>query len=309
MDSDSRLRTGGILLVDKPAGMTSHDVVAAVRKHVRPLRVGHTGTLDPIASGLLILCVGEATKIAGFIEAQRKRYRATLLLGLRTDTLDVSGTVTSRAPVEALSEERVDAVARTFIGTIEQIPPAFSAIKVDGVRAYARARRSEDVQLAPRKVNIERLDIERIDLPRVQFVVECSKGTYIRSLCRDLGEALGVGGSLESLRRLEIGRFSLDEAVPLAELATCESVAQALLPASKGLASMPVLACTTEEVESLRHGMTLSLREPPGDASAEGSWAQALGADGELVAVGRLSWDGDKIVFHPKRVMLSGESR
>jgi len=300
--SRNGLATGGLLLVDKPCGMTSHDVVAAVRKHVRPLKVGHTGTLDPIATGLLVLCVGEATKIAGFIEARDKQYRATALLGVRTDTQDVAGEVIAEARVEGLTEEDVREAARSFVGKIEQTPPAFSAIKVDGVRAYKRARKKQDVRLKSRTIEIKRLDVESVTLPRVEFLLECSKGTYVRTLCSDLGDALGVGGCMESLRRVATGHFNINDAQPLDGLDTREKIMSALAPASGALSQMPAIKCDSGQAEKLSHGMALKVDDQTA-ISADDEWAQALGPDGGLLAVGKLKREGDGISFYPKRVL------
>ncbi len=294
---------GGLLLVDKPTGMTSHDVVAGVRRHVRPLRVGHTGTLDPLASGLLILCVGEAVKIAGFIEGRDKLYRAVALLGVQTDTQDVTGNIAAQTSVDNMTEERVRETSRRFVGEIEQKPPAFSAVKIGGVRAYKLARSSKPVETKSRQVRITRLEIERVRLPRVDFVVECSKGTYIRALCSDLGEVLGVGGCMESLRRLAIGRFSVTEAKPAADLDSRESIMQALLPAANALSHIQSVTCSPEDVRRLEHGMPVTVScgdEPPNGGE---SLAKALGADGELLAVGRLVRSGGTVLFQPKRVL------
>jgi len=302
---EGRLRVGGILLVDKPGGMTSHDVVAAIRKHVRPLRVGHTGTLDPLASGLLILCIGEATKIAGFIETEHKRYQGVLLLGVRTDTQDITGTITAQASIETVTEERIRSEARSFVGFIEQRPPAFSAVKVEGVRAYKLARRQKAVQTKTRVVEVKSFEIVRVHLPRVDFVVECSKGTYVRTLCHDLGATLGVGGCMESLRRLSIGRFELADAKALADLNTKNLITQSLLPASAALSHLPALVCTEEQAEQLAHGKRLTLTGQIDSPVSEDSWAQVLGRDGELVAIGTLSHEGGSLLFHPKRVFGS----
>ncbi len=301
----SSVRTGGLLLVDKPTGMTSHDVVAAIRKFIRPFKVGHTGTLDPLASGLLILCVGGATKIAGFIESDDKLYNATLLLGTQTDTQDVEGEVITQKPVESLSAERVREAVRSFVGKIRQTPPAYSAVKVGGVRAYKLARRREEVRLKPRTVEIKRLEIERVRAPRVEFLVECSKGTYVRALCSDLGDALAVGGCLESLRRLAIGRFSVADAAPLAKLDTREKILKALVPASEALKHMPAVQCSPDQMEKLSHGMALTIGGDMELARHKGLWAQALGPDGELLAVGKLTPEGDAVLFHPKKVLAA----
>jgi tRNA pseudouridine55 synthase len=309
MNSDTRVRTDGLLLIDKPTGMTSHDVVAAIRKLVRPLRVGHTGTLDPLAEGLLIICVGEATRIAGFIEAQRKLYRTVALLGTQTDTQDITGKPISTTPADTVTEAGIREAASAFLGEIEQTPPAFSAIKVGGVRAYKLARRQEDVQLEPRKVNIMRFEIERVRLPRVELLIECSKGTYVRTLCNDLGTALGVGGCMESLRRLAIGEFNVEDAVPLAAMNSRKRIMESLLPASRGLTHMPAVSCTNEQAMKLSHGMALTVTGQVALPEGETQWAQALGPDEELMAVGHLTRDGDTVNFHPKRVLASAGVR
>ncbi len=304
-----RVRTGGLLPVDKPTGMTSHDVVASIRKLVRPLKVGHTGTLDPLASGLLILCVGGATKIAGFIEGRDKVYRATALLGVRTDTQDIEGEVVDRKPAENISSERVCKAARSFVGRIQQTPPAYSAVKVGGVRAYKRARRREEVHLEPRTIRISRLEIERVQPPRVEFLVECSKGTYVRTLCNDLGDAIGVGGCLESLRRLAIGTFEVADAASLAALDTRKKIVDALVPPSEALAHMPAVDCTQDQAEKLSHGVAVTVgpgTEPP---ERESEWAQALGPDGELLAIGKLVYEGGEVSFCPKKVLATASGR
>lgn len=303
---EDRLRTGGILLVDKPGGMTSHDVVAAIRKHVRPLRVGHTGTLDPLASGLLILCVGEATKVAGFIEAEHKRYEGVLLLGLQTDTQDITGKTTARSSVESLTEERIRAEARSFVGLIEQRPPAFSAVKVEGVRAYKLARRQKTVSTKPRLVEVKNFEITSVRLPKVGFAVECSKGTYVRTLCHDLGAALGVGGCLESLRRVAVGRFELANAKALADLNTKERIMESLLPISAVLSHLPSFVCTQEQAEQLAHGTTLTVTGQIDSPVSAGAWVQAIRHGGALAAMGKLSLEGGSLLFHPKRVFGGG---
>ena len=308
-NTDSLIRMNGLLLIDKPGGMTSHDVVAAIRRLVRPLRVGHTGTLDPLADGLLILCVGEATKIASFVEAQYKLYRAVALLGTQTDTQDITGTKIAEKSVEGVTEHRIRETANRFLGRIEQTPPAFSAIKVNGVRAYKLARRKQKVTLKPRKIEITRFEVENIRLPRIELLIECSKGTYVRTLCSDLGTALGVGGCMESLRRLGIGRFRVGDAKPLAELSSPEHIREVLTPASAGLSHLPAITCSPEQTIKLSNGMALAVSEQLEVAGDKSTWAQALGTDGELIAVGKLARDNDTILFHPKRVLKRSEDR
>jgi len=200
----------------------------------------------------------------------------TSFIGTQTDTQDVEGEVIAQKPVESLSAERVREAARSFVGKIRQTPPAYSAVKVDGVRAYKLARRKEEVRLKPRTVEIKRLEIERVRAPRVEFLVECSKGTYVRALFSDLGDALGVGGCLESLRRLAIGRFSVADAAPSAKLDAREKILKALVPASEALKHMPSVQCTPDQMEKLSHGMALTIGGDMELARHKGSWAQAL---------------------------------
>lgn len=300
--SDSRFRMGGLLLVDKPGGVTSHDVVAAVRKHVRPLKVGHTGTLDPLATGLLVLCIGEATKIAGHLQPLFKTYQTTALLGVTTDTQDITGEVVAENDVGELSEESIEGIYRNFVGDIQQTPPVFSAIKVDGVRSYKRARRKEEFQLEPRDIRILRLEIEWVHLPRVDFLIECSKGAYIRTLCHDIGAYLGVGACMESLRRIGVGQFDIVNAKLLEDLDSREKIFQALVPMLDGLPHMLPLKCDWEQIGKLSHGMAVETKGWMRPGAAE-TWAKALGPDGKLFAIGKVEQDGDKLVFRPKRVL------
>jgi tRNA pseudouridine55 synthase len=302
--SDPRLRFGGIVPVDKPKGITSHDVVAAIRKLVRPLRVGHTGTLDPLATGLLILCVGRVTKIAGLVETRFKSYRATAVLGVCTDTQDVTGRIIAQVSVEAISEQRIREAAQSFLGLIEQKPPVFSAVKIEGVRAYKLARKQKPVSIEPRHVEIRSLKIERIELPRVEFLLECSKGTYVRTICHDLGDALGVGGCMESLRRLAIGDFDVERAKPLSDLNTTEAVWTAMLPASQALSHLPAIECTEEQIVRLVHGTAFEVAPSAVTGPGFEGWVQALGHHSELLAIGTLSRDGEKVWFHPKKVLM-----
>jgi tRNA pseudouridine55 synthase len=214
----------GVLVLDKPAGPTSFDMVARVRRAAAERRVGHAGTLDPMATGVLVLCLGEATKLVPYLQDADKEYHATLRLGVTTDTDDAGegARVLARADeaaLRALTPEAVRAAFAVFVGQVGQRPPRYSALKTEGVRLYERARRGEalDQEIADkeRPVQIHEIEVEEIDLPQVTFRVRCGKGTYIRSLGRDVGERLGVGGHLSALRRLRVGRFTLADATPL----------------------------------------------------------------------------------------------
>lgn len=211
----------GMLTVRKEPGFTSSDVVAKLRGILHQKKIGHTGTLDPAAEGVLPVCLGSATKLADMIGDRDKEYVAVLRLGVTTDTQDMTGTVTGTCDpktVRALSEEEIRRTAAGFVGEISQIPPMYSAISQNGTRLYELARAGKVVERKPRKITIYELEIQKIDLPLVTMRVVCSKGTYIRTLCEDLGNALKVGGAMEHLLRTRVGRFTLEEALTLGQL-------------------------------------------------------------------------------------------
>ncbi len=207
----------GILLVDKPQGFTSHDVVAKLRRLLGERRIGHTGTLDPLATGLLPICIGKATKVCGLLTEGDKAYEAVLLLGRATDSQDISGKILWEREPEG-DAEAVLAALSSFVGSYDQVPPMYSALKVGGKKLVDLARAGREVERQPRRVQIYALDILSVDLPRIRFRVRCSKGTYIRTLCHDVGEKLGCGGCLESLRRLESGPFGIEHAHTLEDI-------------------------------------------------------------------------------------------
>lgn len=207
----------GIINVYKEKGFTSHDVVAKLRGILRQKKIGHTGTLDPDAEGVLPVCLGKATKVCDLLTDKDKEYEAVLLLGKATDTQDISGKVLKESPVSC-QEEEVRAIIAGFVGNYSQIPPMYSALKVDGRKLCDLARAGKEVERAPRNVQIFSIDILEIALPRVRMRVHCSKGTYIRTLCHDIGQALGCGGTMAALRRTRVGQFDIGQAVTLDEL-------------------------------------------------------------------------------------------
>lgn len=283
----------GILLVDKPDGMTSHGVVARVRRLAGTRKVGHAGTLDPMATGLLVLGLGPSTRLLTWIVGADKEYVATIRLGATTVTDDREGDVLETASPEAVAAATDDAIHRgiaALTGEIEQVPSAVSAIKVDGVRSYAKVRAGEEVSLAARAVTIsafEVLDLRRSDTAiDVDVRVECSSGTYIRALARDLGAGLGVGGHLTALRRTRIGAFAVTEAQTLDGLAeasedTAATVASSLLrPAAAAERLLPVLHLSEEDAVDLGHGKKVAPREgTPSEPLA------AVAPDGRLVGI------------------------
>lgn len=209
---------GEILLFDKPLTWTSFDVVAKVRNTIRIKKVGHAGTLDPLATGLLILCTGKMTKKIDLIQATEKEYLVNIVLGKTTPSYDLETDFNSETDTSHLTEDKIREVIESFIGNIQQIPPVFSAIKVDGKRLYnlARKGRQDEVVIQPRDVTIFSIDIMKIDLPEIVFFMRCSKGTYVRSLARDIGEKLGVGAYLSALKRTKVGDYHVDNAYDVA---------------------------------------------------------------------------------------------
>jgi len=214
----------GVLLVDKAPGMTSHDVVAIVRRRLQMKKVGHCGTLDPIATGLLLLTLGRGTKIQDLLMSEDKEYSGTMILGITTDTQDSAGTITEERPVPALDEAAIRGAFDKYAGDFYQMPPMVSAIKQGGVPLYKLARQGKTVEREPRLVHVYRYSIDRIALPEIDFTVVCSKGFYVRTYAHDIGDTLGCGAHLKNLRRTKSGRFSVDGAITVDELKNSEPV-------------------------------------------------------------------------------------
>jgi tRNA pseudouridine55 synthase len=250
----------GLLVVDKPAGMTSHDVVARVRRLLGVRRVGHTGTLDPAATGVLVCAVGRATRLVQFLQGGPKTYAATMVLGRETDSQDADGEVVATADASALTEDQVCGALKRFVGDIQQIPPMVSAVKVDGERLHAKARRGEVVDREPRHVTIHDLVLDEFvpgEQASLSFLVSCSAGTYVRTLAHDLGRDLGVGGSLTALRRLATGGYGLEDAVTLEELEALPDTQQRwdqLVPVDDALRLLPREQVDDATRDDLVHG-------------------------------------------------------
>lgn len=291
----------GILVVDKPAGPTSHDVVDRVRRAIRIRRVGHTGTLDPMATGVLPLVIGRATRLARFLTASTKIYEARIRLGVETDTYDASGQVVGPAGAFRPVVDRADIerALSAFRGTYEQTPPPFSARKVGGTRAYEKARRGEVVRPAPTVVTVTELSVRSADADTVTVRVTCSAGFYVRSLAHDLGERLGTGAHLEALRRLASGGFGLEQAVPL-EVVEREGPAalERALPLDQALPYLPAVRLSDEGARRARHGALVG----PGDMAERleqgvADTVRLLAPEGTLIALARAS--GTAGSLHP----------
>lgn len=311
----TRPEVHGVLNLNKPAGMTSHDVVDAVRRLLGVQRVGHTGTLDPQATGVLPVCVGRATKIAQYLTQADKEYVTTLRLGITTDTLDAAGRETGRAERVEVTREEVEAALPRFRGEIQQVPPLYSAKKYQGERMYRLARRGEDVPRDPIPVRIHALTLLEFAPPLVRLRVACSKGTYARTLCDDLGRALGCGGHLHDLVRTRAGRFALEEAVSLEELETRireGRLGEVLIPMAEALAHLPAVRLDPEAGPRVLQGQAILAgmvaQFPP--EVIPGGMVRALGFRRQLLCLAEATvasgdfpaCEASRIVLRPVRV-------
>ena len=289
----------GVLVIDKPIGLTSHDVVQIIRRGTGIRRAGHTGTLDPRASGVLVVLIGPAVRLSEYVSASDKRYQATIRLGSTTDTYDSEGMVTSESSANHITEERFDEILQTYVGEIEQVPPPYSAVKVKGKKAYEMARKGEQVKLEPRKIQVYSLDILEWDPPEVVIDAYCSSGTYVRSLANDLGESLGTGAYLIGLRRTKSGRFTLREAVPLRRLKEAFQAGdwyKFLIPAADALGDWPAVELDADQVDLVRHGHRI-----PAEPDSEG-WSRAISQQGDLVAL--LEYNSESGEWQPRKVFF-----
>ena len=302
---DVKNAISGVLVVDKPVGMTSHDVVQAVRNGTNLRRAGHTGTLDPRASGVLVILVGPAVRLSEYVSASDKRYQAIIRMGGKTDTFDADGKFTQdNNETIDVTEQQFEDVLKTFGGEIEQTPPPYSAVKVQGRKAYEMARKGEEVKLEPRMITVHHLEVLEWAPPEVVIDVHCSSGTYVRSLANDLGEKLGCGAYLVGLRRTKSGRFSLRDAVPLRKLQeafTAGNWYQYLIPAAEALGDWPSIELSPDDVEGVRHGHRVNAEAD----TVVGSRVRGVSTQGELVALmecvegddGALAWQPKKVFF------------
>ncbi|MDY6837667.1 MAG: tRNA pseudouridine(55) synthase TruB [Thermodesulfobacteriota bacterium] len=277
----------GIVIVDKPAAMTSAQVVARVKALLKAEKVGHTGTLDPFATGVLVCCINQATRLAQFLTPGRKCYEAVMRLGIRTDTQDLTGQVISKDPDVSVAHHKVRSVFRDFLKIKEQVPPAFSALKHQGVPLYKLARRGAFVKKPARPISIYELKVLDIDLPHVHFTVSCSQGTYVRTLCADMGDALGCGAHLVQLRRTESGGFSLKEAVSLStlkEMALVGNISDCITPMSLALRAIPEVHAGPKLAQRIRWGQPIT-RPDLGQHDVATRWIRVTDPQGDLIAV------------------------
>jgi len=279
----------GLLLFDKPAGITSHDAVARARRWLGTRRIGHAGTLDPMATGLLTLCIGAATRMAEYLTGLDKRYAAEIRLGVTTNTDDAEGEVTSHRQIPVLTDVQLSQMEARFTGELMQTPPQFSAIKKDGVRAYARARQGETVALEQRRVVIHALKLTRdaADGAVLHAQVHCGSGTYIRALARDIGELLGCGAHLQALRRTSVGGLSVDDALTEAQcaaLAEQGELAAALRPMDTALSTAPAVRLGEADARAILQGRAVRVQ-----TTVDVPVCRVYGANGAFLAVGAVS--------------------
>lgn len=305
----------GFLLIDKPKGMTSHDVIARIRRILGQKKAGHTGTLDPNATGLLLVALGEATKLIPYLENEDKSYRAEILFGRETDTCDITGTVVRSKQDFTINPQALSQALRSQTGRIEQIPPMYSARKVNGKKLYEYAREGKTVEVKARPVEIMKIDLVEEDLPgRAVIDVDCSKGTYIRSLARDLGAQLDLPSCMGDLRRTRVGSLSLEEALALPdpgqmpEGAARELLLGHLLPADEMLSHLPLAVIPKTMAARLRNGNEIDLAHTGLTEEALPEGPVRIHAEGEdgLLAIGEIRMAGAYPVLKPRRVFSEG---
>ena len=292
----------GVLNIRKEKGYTSFDVVAKLRGILHMKKIGHTGTLDPEAEGVLPVVLGKATKLVDFLTEKQKTYEALLHLGLETDTQDMTGTVLEEKPVE-VTEEEVRTVIRSFLGEQQQIPPMYSALKVDGKKLYELAREGKTVERKPRAVQFYEIEIKKIKLPYVRFSVTCSKGTYIRTLCHDIGQKLGCGGCMEELLRTRSGNFVWEDSMTLAQVEEAVrngTIGDRVISIGQVLKDYPEIFCTREGDHLLENGNALAERFVRGEYK-EG-WVRMCDSQGGFKGI--YQWDEVKKRYQPQKMFL-----
>lgn len=295
----------GIINIHKEAGFTSHDVVAKMRGICKQKKIGHTGTLDPQATGVLPVCLGSATKLCDMLTDKDKEYVAELLLGRVTDTQDTTGQVLEEHPV-MVTEETVREAVESFVGDYDQVPPMYSALKVNGKKLYELAREGKEVERAPRKVHISEIEILDINLPVVKMRVACSKGTYIRTLCADIGVKLGCGGTMQSLLRSRVGNFALAEAVTLKQLETLRDanrLEEVLLPVDHVFAECPALHVQEKWRKLLDNGNSFYASQTVENHTyPAGEWVRIYREDGSFAGV--YAYDNNRKWYKPVKMFL-----
>jgi tRNA pseudouridine55 synthase len=298
-DTDIQNSISGVIVVDKPVGLTSHDVVQIIRKGTNIRRAGHTGTLDPRASGVLVILIGPAVRLSEYVSASDKRYQAIIKLGSSTDTYDSEGIPMNETDLKDITEDLFVNALKQFVGEIQQVPPPFSAVKIKGKHAYEMARNGEEVDLEPRTIVVHSLELLEWAPPEAVIDVYCSSGTYVRSLANDLGKILGCGAHLVGLRRTKSGRFTLRDAVPLRKLKEAFDNGQwyqYLIPAAEALSDWPALELSNDQIDAIRHGNRIPA------TSDKDIFVRGISDQGDLVALLEIlpethEWQPRKVFF------------
>lgn len=293
----------GLLLVDKPAGITSHDVVDHIRKAAKMRRVGHTGTLDPAATGLMIVCLGPATRLSEHLTGLDKSYEGVMRLGMETASYDADGEVVAESAVPDTNIEELQLLCDRFVGNIEQVPPMVSAVKVGGERLYKLARKGEVVDRPARAVTIHCFDVLSYEAPDARILVSCTSGTYVRTLCHDVGQLLGCGAILAQLRRTKVGTHDVADAQPMEAFQTPEDVEQQLLPMGEAL-DLPEVVVRRSGMSALHHGNPLTNLDLKEVCTVRDGWVQIKNDAGRLLALGFAQGNAMGVEIQPKRVFI-----
>ena len=316
MNSQPQQRQFGVINLYKPSGVTSRDVVNIVQRLVRPNKIGHAGTLDPMATGVLLVCVGPATRLVSILQQAPKTYQAEFRFGLRSDTDDSTGEIERVPTAEPVTQQQIETILRDFCGVIEQTPPAYSAVKVDGRRAYALARQGEDVVLQARPVRIDSIEVLAFQWPDLTVRIRCGSGTYIRSIARDLGDRLGTGGLMTALERTQIGDFKAADSIDPDSL-TAGNIEEAILPAVGVVNHISQYRCSAEELATVKRGGAFDLEKqrfrktllkadrPADEEDLKKNPPVALVSEcgGELLALAEIRRQGRRI--QPRTVFMS----
>ncbi|MCA9005321.1 MAG: tRNA pseudouridine(55) synthase TruB [Planctomycetaceae bacterium] len=301
--SGADLKISGLLNINKPQDITSRQVVNQVQKLIKPTRVGHAGTLDPLATGVLVLCTGSNTRLIRFVQQQPKEYIGDFILGKRSDTDDITGQISETADCRTITRQELENCLPAFEGKIEQIPPQYSAVHIDGRRAYDLARQGNTFEIQPREVEVYKIELLDFEFPRFQLRIVCGSGTYIRSIGRDLGEQLGVGATMSALVRTRIGPFTLDSALELNEELSLGMIAEKLQPAVLAVEHLPHYHCNERELLSLSQGQKLKCKPEHFPTTPDIIEVAVISPQGGLVAIA--DWEpvenqlSPRQVFHP----------
>jgi tRNA pseudouridine55 synthase len=299
-ESAAGIVMSGVLNLNKPSGVTSRDVVDGVERLLRKYKVGHAGTLDPLASGVLVVCIGSATRLIDSVQRMPKIYRTVVRLGARSDTLDADGLVVDDDDPRVPDEQEIRRVLACMTGEILQIPPVYSAKKIQGNRSYHLARAGRPAELAPRLVRIDRIDLMNYSWPRLELEIACGGGTYVRSIARDVGEDLGCGGFVETLVRTRIGHFAIESAID-PKVLTPDSLQQYLRPSLEAVPDLPRVVLDQSQVIDVLHGRAVHVSSPPLLPEAEKEIA-LLDSSGRLIAIGHVNTEAKTI--QPRKVLL-----